>query len=731
MIWLRASARGRAAELVGEAALPADREARTIGIGRLADAQLARLDAPTRGALEAFSAGVNVVLSRLRAGEDPLPLALRGVEDALERWTPADSLAVLKLEAWALGSSMQASLLLADLIEALGGREAAAFFPAPPGRPRPPQSPEVAALAGTIAPAFVGGAPERFGSDAASLRRAVGLDARGAGSSALVVAGRASASGRPLVAGDSHAETTVPARFYEAHARGGALDVAGAMLPGAPVVFSGRNRHVAWASSFAPAVVTDLYVESLAADGSARYHDAHGLQPLIERVETIAVRGGPSVALRIRATRHGPLVNELVGGARPPLSIAWTGALPGDGATGLLRAAYAGNAGELRAALRGHGEPVLAFAYGDVQGAAGLQLAGTLPSRPLVTGFVPIPGRSDDYDWSGVLPFELLPDTSLEGARTFAVASDGRFGAPSVSDDIEWLWLPGDTSARLESLLEASLREAPLDVGRLAALQRDVGSRRALSIVASALALAGDPARLGTEGREVAAALARWNGEVGAQSVGAALYQVFLQRVVQETLVAALGEPLARRYQQLPQTSPIALVAGWLEAAAATPEGAASHAEPARRALLSDAVRRSLRETWLWLNVRVGPNREKWAWGHLHEIRFRGIGLFPAAAADPTLGPFPYGGDALTVAAAGFDLLDPFAVRVASTHRFAIDAAQLDQAITALVPGQSEHPGSAHLSDAIPDWLAGRPRLLLTSRLLIEETKQTRLVLRP
>jgi len=200
MLWLRASARGRAAELVGEAALPADREARTIGIARLAEAQARRLDAPTRQSLESFSAGVNAGLARLRSGTEPMPLALRGLEAALEDWSPADCIAIVKLEAWALGNSMPASLLLADLIEALGGIAARPYFPEAPARGR-----GVPAVEPGVATSRVS-TPNRVGS---ALRTAIGLDVRGAGSSALVVGARASASGRPLVAGDGHADIEV------------------------------------------------------------------------------------------------------------------------------------------------------------------------------------------------------------------------------------------------------------------------------------------------------------------------------------------------------------------------------------------------------------------------------------------------------------------------------------------------------------------------------------------
>jgi hypothetical protein len=68
---------------------------------------------------------------------------------------------------------------------------------------------------------------------------------------------------------------------------------------------------------------------------------------------------------------------------------------------------------------------------------------------------------------------------------------------------------------------------------------------------------------------------------------------------------------------------------------------------------------------------------------------------------------------------------------VASTWRLAIDADQLDQGLTSLAPGESEHFDHPHASDGIERWLAGQPRLLVASPLLIDETTRARLVLEP
>src|SRR5690606_12968306 len=56
MSWLARVARGRTAEALGRPGLEVDRWSRTLGLGRLADAQLARLDPATRARLDAYAA---------------------------------------------------------------------------------------------------------------------------------------------------------------------------------------------------------------------------------------------------------------------------------------------------------------------------------------------------------------------------------------------------------------------------------------------------------------------------------------------------------------------------------------------------------------------------------------------------------------------------------------------------------------------------------------------------
>jgi len=133
----------------------------------------------------------------------------------------------------------------------------------------------------------------------------------------------------------------------------------------------------------------------------------------------------------------------------------------------------------------------------------------------------------------------------------------------------------------------------------------------------------------------------------------------------------------------------------------------------------------------LQLSFELGANRGKWGWGRLHRLSFRPFEDWRTGSGFVGLSELPYGGSGDTVNTAEFLEPDDFAVRVASIFRMVVDAGSLDHALTALAPGQSEHPGHPHFSDGLDDWLAGHSALLVTDRLLVRESGDRQLVLEP
>ncbi len=731
MLWLRRVAGGRTAELIGEAGLASDREARTLDLVGLARRDVAGQSPLVRRALEAYAAGVNARLARIRAREEGAPLALLEPVHAVDPWAPADSLALVKLMAWSYGSGLDEMIVLEQIVRKLGATAARPFFPRGVGSdavaPEPEPAPEVEETPTAPAPApahVVRPEPERR--SVAALRRASGWAGASIGSSAWVVAGHLTERGRPLLAADAHLQPVFPSHFHQVDLAGGSLHVAGATLPGVPAVWTGFNAHVAWASTGAAAVVADLFEETQHAEDPARYAEGSGWRALETREEEIRQRDGEPERLLVRSTLRGPLVEGLIPGADRPLSLRWTGALPGGGLEGLLRVARARDAGQLLAALVLPREPALVVAYVDEAGAGGVQLAGALPSRRMATGLQPVPSRNPAFAWSEALPAAQLPGRRLGPGSDWLVAADRSL--TGRGSGIEFFWQSGDRARRIDALLGAARATGPIEPATLGVMLADRKTPEADALLALVLAEAARFEPSGREEREVLELLREWDRDSGRRSAGAAVYHVFVAHLLRALYEPALGEPLLRRYLELPRVAGNALALAALDAAAAGGVPEQPWTDPG---FVRKALRESLRDTWLSLSVELGTNPERWAWGRLGTLRF--VPLWPGAwrGERARLGPFPYGGDAGSVAVAEHPPLGPWSPRVVSAWRFVVDAADLDQALTALAPGQSEHAGHVNATDGIERWLEDRLALLSTSDPVIEDGPLHRLVLVP
>jgi penicillin amidase len=540
------------------------------------------------------------------------------------------------------------------------------------------------------------------------------------------VAGGHARRGRPLLAADAHLPPRFPAHFHQADLAGGELQVAGATLPGVPVVWTGFNPHVAWAATGSGAVVADLFEETLHEKDPSRYAEGSGWRELVRREDSIPVRGREPERLTIEATHRGPLVDGLIPGADRPLSLRWTGALPGGGIEGLLRVARARSAAELLDALALHREPVLVVAYAEAGGAGGLQMAGAPPRRRMGSGLQPVPSRNPAFAWTETLPASALPRRRLASGTGWVVAADRSLAG--AGSGIEFFWLPGDRARRIDALLRQATGRGELRLASLGEMLGDRHAGAADTLVALVLAQSGAPGRASREEREVVTALREWDRDSSRASSGAAVYHVFQAKLLRALFEPSLGPELLARYLALPRVNGTELVLAALRAAE---RGGAPEQPWSDPGFVRHAVRTSLREAWIALSVELGTNRERWAWGRLKRLRFEPLWR-DAWRGDPrALGPFPYGGDPGSVAVAEHAPLGPWQPRLVSSWRFVADAADLDQALTALAPGQSEHAGHPNATDGIERWIADRLALLSTSDPVIDDGPTHRLALVP
>ncbi|MCK6572192.1 penicillin acylase family protein [Myxococcota bacterium] len=295
----RRAALGTTAEVLGEAGVSGDLQARTFEFARLGRESLDALgheDPHAHASFVAFAAGIDRYVADIAAGTAALPpeLAARGIVPA--PFAPEDLMAIGMRILFGFSNTLEYDLLYTLLTRLVQDAPALPIFEpvtplsimaqGDPGREKRREPPRA------VAGAPVGLDPDALRPLLSAIRRFRADLGVGEGSNGLLVAGSATDTGRPYLLNDSHARLTDPNLMFWSHLSsvegGGTLDVIGAGFTGVPGVHVGHNRHLAWGATTHFADVTDLFSVPVR-DGVATW----GAQrvPVATRTETIRVRG--------------------------------------------------------------------------------------------------------------------------------------------------------------------------------------------------------------------------------------------------------------------------------------------------------------------------------------------------------------------------------------------------------------------------------------------------------
>ncbi|HEX6113341.1 MAG TPA: penicillin acylase family protein [Geminicoccaceae bacterium] len=672
---------GRLAEILGAAALPSDRFMRTLGFYRRAEASLAHLKPATLAWLEAYADGVNAFLAT-RSGPLPLEfLILRHTE--LEPWRPADSLVWLRLMALDLATNYRDELMRARLARRLSAEQIADIWPTYP-ESAPVTLLELARsvpwdeLAAVLPPAGPGGV----------------------GSNAWVVGPKRSTTGGALLANDPHLGLQAPGVWYLAHLDTPGLDLVGATLPGIPAVVLGHNGTVAWGFTNTGADTQDLFIERLDPEDPTRYLTPDGPAPFEVSEERIRVAGAPPAALTVRATRHGPVISDLLpdaaafGGDRV-VALAWSALADDDlGLQALLGIGQARNWQEFVAALRDVSAPMQNIHYADASGHIGFIAPGRVPIRKNGDGRWPAPGWAGEYDWQGWVPFGALPQTT-DPADGVLFNANNRV----VPADYPYLltadWEAPHRARRLAQLLE----RAAFGPADFAAIQADVHSLLAEDLLPILLAAA-------PGGRAAAAAMARletWDRAMRADAAEPLIFAAWYRELSRLIYQDELGDMFDGFWHVRPQFMERILTRRqiWCDDVRTDPvETCAELATAALDAALLDLAR------------RFGDEPDAWRWGEAHVARMSHRIFAEQPVMDLLFNVLVgTGGDSVTVNVGHFDPRNerqPFASTHAATYRAIYQLTDLDQSRFVTASGQSGNPLSHHYADLTELWASGR-----------------------
>jgi len=493
------------------------------------------------------------------------------------------------------------------------------------------------------------------------------------GSNNWVIAGRLSATGKPVVANDPHRTVTNPSLRYIVHLVAPGWNVIGAGEPPFVGVAIGHNDRLGWGLTIVGTDQEDVYVEEVnpANPNQVRFRGAW--EPLTIVRETIAVKGQAPETVELKYSRHGPIFYEDAARHR---AYALRSALLEPGTApylGNLRLSQAKNCREFLDAAMYWKAPTENLICGDVDGNISWQASALTPNRTAPkgdanrrswVGRLPVPGTGA-YEWDGFrsdLPRELNPERGFIATANNNIQPKG-YGPPIMFKSAANL--PYDRITRLLQLLSPD-RTYTLEDHRN--MQIDALSLRANTEIPLFTGWTGSTPPV----ERARALLAGWDAVLARDSAAAAIHSA------------------------------------WREASSVEERDVRRPAAD-RRAQHESSLARAL-ET---LTRTQGPDWEQWRWGRMH------IRAFPhpfVSAYDLPAVERP--GGAGTVAADG------------ASYREIFDVADWDRSIVTNVPGQSAQPGSPFYDNLLRLWAEDTYFPLLFTRARIEREATHRLQLR-
>jgi penicillin amidase len=668
MEFQRRVAQGRLSEFLGERAFEIDKLMRTLGMARMSERIVERLDPATRANLQAYADGVNAFL----ASKPALPIGFQvfGIEPAA--WKPADSIGWLLVMAWDLSGNWRLELARLRFAAKLGPERAAEFLPPYPGEKEPPL-PDFRALYAETAP------------QVDALLAEYPQPGESIGSNNWALSGARTVTGKPLLANDPHLGLQAPSLWYLVHVSTPQGNVVGGTLPGIPFVVLGRNDRVAWSMTTTNSDTQDLFVERVVPGDPSRYVTPTGTAKFEVRDEVIRV-GKEERRIRVRSTRHGPVISDAVKAAHDAapagdvIALAWAG-LTEENAT--ARAGFAMNraksGAEIVEALRDFTAPHQNVVYADRDGHIGLIAAARVPVRRAdneAMGRIPVPGWDAKYDWQGFLPFEEMPQVVDPPGGEIVTAND-RITPPGYKPFLTFDWFPPYRSDRIRERLAMKSKHS---VASFASIQADTVSRLARELLPSALAA--QPAT--QAGKDEQEQLRGWDGDMRADERAPLAFAAWYRELTRLVYSDELG-PLFHDSWDMRATFMIAVMKGengearWCDdVTTAAPETCAQMASRAFDRAAAD------------LDRRYG-GIERWGEAHYATGDQRPFGFVPYVKRLFNVTP-ETPGDTYSIDVGHYFIRDeerPFANRHAPSLRAIYDLADLDRSLFIQSTGES------------------------------------------
>jgi penicillin amidase len=547
------------------------------------------------------------------------------------------------------------------------------------------------------------------------------------GSNSWVIAPQKTKNGKVIFANDPHIAFSQPGTWFEAHIVTPDYEIYGYYLAGTPFPLLGHNRKYAYGLTMFENDDIDLYKEQNKLGDANQYKTPNGYAKYQVREKSIKVKDSASVALKVKVSRHGPIMNSILEGLnqQEPIAMSW---LYTQQPIHILEATYylchAKNVTDFNSHISLISAPGLNIMYGDAKGNVSWTAAGKLyKHHPSVNPNFILDGASGNDDIKEFLDFSKNPQ-ALNPSWNFVYSANNQ---PEAIDGFLYpgYYLPEDRAKRIASLLSPKNDWTKEDVSKMIV---DNTSATAPNNVKNSIGII-DSNVLNQNEKKALQIVKSWQGTNDLKDVAPTIFTKFIYIYLKNTFKDELGEENFKLFlttHVMKQTIANQIAnenSPWWD------DCTSNKIKESRK----DIILKSFKETVVALEKQLGKSVDTWTWNRVHTVEYQHpLGKVAALKSIFNVGPFATSSTNEVINNQLFTYTEngEYSVQGGPSTRRIVDFSDVENSWSILPTGQSGNPFSKHYKDQTALYTSGKFRKMKMNKQEIIRTS-TRLIFIP
>ena len=713
MILLRKTAKGKLSEIFGEKYLESDKLIRTLDIYNNSRNSVKFLSKKTLNLLESYSNGINKrILDIKNQGLGRGSPTLFLFPPQISPWTPADSLAILKLYDLLNNESAKNEVIRLNLLNyGLSFKRIKDLYPSIPNI----QNLSLSYDKDLFSEIKVNESQNNFFYDSLNFTKNIFSKKLNISNASNIWAaiGSRTASGNTLVGYNIHTNFQIPLIWMLTRLELETGPVIGATIPGIPAVIIGRSKYFSWGISSSKLDNQDLIIEILNEKNKDEYKSKNGFQKFKKRNVLIKVKGKPGITYEILSSENGPIISENTYGIKSiqsdkiAIAFKWTGLSDKDTSLqALMDIMLSTNVDDAKKSLKHLIVPAFNILLAN-KNKVEIINSGQIPIRnkinPLNYGVIPALGGSNQKYWLGNYNFNQ--NSSIKIFKNGIIFNaNNKLSNKEFPIHYSYDWGDSQRSFRMKNLFEKrkyhtleSFKEIQIDSISPSArillplLAKHLWYSQSLDINNQFLKLRKKSIDL----------LAEWNGEMSIYLAQPLIYYSWASQFQKLVLQDDIGKNI-KWFNSLNSS--------FIEKVLRDIDGASEWCDIKQTDDIETCEEISitaLDNALVAISSEYGNNIENWLWGNFHKAYFvdEVIGNYPLISYLTNLVfEVPGGDNTLSLNRTFNTSNNQFNVKYGSTLRIIIDFSDENNSFFSIPTGQSGHFLSRNYDDFIELW---------------------------